>query len=244
VTADEVRGLAEKFYGPLRNSEPPNARTRTAEPPPIAERRVVMRDDRATSPVWQRRYLAPAEDRIDGRQARALDMLASILGGGNTSRLYRKLVVEQQLAAYAGAWYNGDMLDYGGFALYAAPNPGVDPAKLETAIDAILDDIKANGVRPDELELARNKSLADTVYLLDRQSSLARAFGTALTTGQSVKQVLNFDKDLDAVTADDVKAAAQQVLDARASVTGLLLPTGKASVNAITPPPQPGAIQN
>jgi zinc protease len=244
VTADEVKALAEKYYGPLKNTAPPNPRIRTPEPPPIAERRVILRDDRATSPVWQRRYLAPAEDHVEGRQARALDMLASILGGGNNSRLYRQLVVEQQLAAYAGSWYNGDALDYGSFALYAAPNPGVDPAKLEAAIDAVIEDIKTKGVSVDELNLARNASLADTVYLLDRQSSLARVFGTALSTGQSVAQVLKFDKDLDAVTADDIKAAAQQVLQAKASVTGLLLPTGKVAAGAITPPPEPAAIEN
>ena len=244
VAADEVKALAGKYYGGLKNPLPPLPRVRTPEPPPIAERRVVLRDDRASSPVWQRRYLAPAEDRTEGHEARTYDMLASILGGGSTSRLYRKLVVDQQLAAYAGAWYSGDALDYGSFALYAAPNPGVDPTRLETAIDAILDDIKTNGVSKEELELARNKSLAEIVYMLDQQSALARAFGTSLTTGQSVEHVLNVDKDLDAVTAEDVKIAALRLLDIKASVTGLLLPTANATASTVPPPPQPGAIEN
>ena len=77
----------------------------------------------------------------------ALDVLADILGAGSRGRLYKKLVVEQQLAAFSGAWYSGDALDYGDFGVYASPNPGVDTDKLEAAIDAGADDVQsdANG---------------------------------------------------------------------------------------------------
>ena len=245
VTDAEVKALATKYFGGLKNTIVPEPRLRTAEPKPIAERRVILKDDRVAAASWQRSYLAPAEALAPGSQAPALDVLADILGGGTSSRLYRKLVVEQQLAAYAGSWYSGDALDYGSFGVYAAPNPGVDPAKLETAVDAILADVIDKGVTQDELDTTRTRSLAESVYLLDQQETLARIFGTALVTGQSVRHVLDSDKYLDTLTPKDIQDAAKAVLDIRASVTGLLLPTAKGQQSGTaTQPVLPGAIQN
>ena len=60
VTAEEVKTLAEKHYGPLQNRKPVAERRRTMEPPPNAERRVTMRDARASAPSWQRQYMTAA----------------------------------------------------------------------------------------------------------------------------------------------------------------------------------------
>ncbi len=70
-----------------------------------------MKDARAASPTVQRSYLAPSYATATGSEAEALDVLAEILGGGTQAGSIRKLVVEQKIAAYAGAWYSGDALD-------------------------------------------------------------------------------------------------------------------------------------
>jgi zinc protease len=245
VAPEEIRTLAAKYYGGLRNPFPPEERVRTSEPQPNAERRVIMRDARAASPIWQRSYLAPAEPKAKGRESLALEILADILGGGTHGRLYRQLVVEQKLAAYVGAWYSGDALDYGSFGFYGAPNQGVAMEKIEAAIDAIIAGLLKTGVTQDELDSSRNRSIADSVYLLDQQETLARIFGTALVTGQSVQDVLNWDRDIEHVTIDDIRAAAKSVLDIKGSVTGILLPesagqTAEAPAEATLP----GTIQN
>lgn len=224
VTPDEVKALAERTYGKLVNKRPLEARTRTPEPPAVAERRVIMRDARATTVYWQRSYLAPAARLVPQREELAISLLAEVLGGSSQSRLYRSLTIDKKLAAYAGAFYSADALDYGSFALYAAPNPGVDPAAVEKEIDAVLADIVKNGITQDELDRTRNHAIAEATYLVDSQDALARVFGTALATGQTVDDVLHWDRDMATVTIGDVKAAAAKVLDLRASVTGLLLP--------------------
>ena len=190
VTVDEVRTLAETFYGGLANTFTPAPRKRTAEPTPIAARRIEMSDPRTPTPVFQRQYLAPSYSSDDARMAEALDVLAEILGGGTQSRFYQELVIKRKIAAYAGSWYLGDAADYGNFGFYAAPNPGQDIAKLETAMDEIVSRLVKDGVTQAELDLTRNKLLADTVYALDSQAALARMFGVALSTGQSVADVL------------------------------------------------------
>ena len=95
---------------------------------------------------------------------------------------------------------------------------------MEAEIDAVLDDVKANGITADELKRTKAKLIANLVYARDNQANLARAFGTALTTGMTVDDVLEWPDRIEAVKVEDVKAAAAKVLDIRRSVTGILLP--------------------
>ena len=228
VTPDEVKTLAERYYGPLENKRPAVERRRTTEPEPTAERRVIMRDARASSPSWQRQYLTASSRNLPAREELALSLLADIVGGGNQSRLYQKLTVEQKIAAYAGAWFSADMLDYGTLGVYAAPNTGVSVEQVEKAVDEVLAEVAAKGVTQEELDRSRNSVIASATYLLDSQDKLARLFGVALTTGQGIADVLNWEKDMATVTLEDVNEAARTAFARKASVTGILLPEAKA----------------
>ncbi len=228
VTADEVKTLAERHYGPLENRRPVAERSRTPEPPPNAERRVIMRDARASTPSWQRQYLTPAARNLPQREELAMSLLADVLGGGNQSRLYQKLTVEKKLTAYAGAWFSADMLDYGTLGVYAAPNTGVTVEEVEKAVDEVLADVAAKGITQEELDRSRNSVTASATYLLDSQDALARLFGAALTTGQTIDDVMNWEKDIAQVTLDDVNKAARTAFDRKASVTGVLLPEAQS----------------
>ncbi len=228
VRPEEVKALAERHYGPLKNKRPMAERTRAEEPPPNAERRVTMRDARASSPSWQRQYITSAARHLPQREELAMSLLAEIVGGSNQSRFYQKLNIDKKLAAFTGSWFDADQLDHGTFGLYASPNPGVTVEDLEQAVDAILEDVATRGVTQEELDRSRNSMIASAVYLLDSQDRLARIFGTSLATGQTVEDVLNWDKDLATVTVDDVNKAARLLLDRKASVTGVLLPEAKS----------------
>ena len=224
VEPGQVKAMAEKYYGVLENTFTPTARQRTAEPEPIAARRVTMLDQRAASPTIQRSYLAPSYATANGREALALDLLSDILGGGTQSRLYKGLVVEQKTSSYAGAWYTGDQLDSGTFGVYGAPNPGVEVGQLEAAIDAVLAGIVKNGVTQQELDRVRNQAIAERVYTLDDQATLARMAGVALMTGLSARSIFDRDIEIEKVTVGDIKQAAEKFLVLKRSVTGILLP--------------------
>ena len=224
ATPEQVKELAEKYYGVLKNTFTPSARQRTQEPEPIAARRVTLVDARAATPVVQRSYLAPSYAAASGREAMALDLLADILGNGTQSRIYKGLVVEQKIAAMGGAWYTGDQLDSGTFGVYGAPNPGIDLGKVEAAIDAVLADVLKNGVTQKELDRVRNQAIAERVYSLDNQAALARMAGVALTTGLSARSIFDRDVEMEKVTLDDIKLAAAKIIVLKRSVTGILLP--------------------
>jgi zinc protease len=185
----------------------------------------------------QRSYLSVSYATADKGEAEALDVLAEALGGGSTSRLYKRLVVEKRLASYAGAWYSGDGLDSGTFGVYGSPNPGGKVEPVEAEIDAVLDDVRANGITAEELERTKATLIANTVYARDNQSNLARSFGIALTTGMTVADVLEWPDRIEAVKLEDVKAAAAKVLDIRRSVTGVLLPAPGFSGGSAEPTP-------
>jgi zinc protease len=229
VTMDEVKKLAEEHYGRLANTFDVKPRERAKEPDPVAPRRLTVTDARAASPIVQREYLSVSYATAEKGEAEALDVLAEALGGGSTSRLYKRLVVEKRLASYVGAWYSGDGLDSGTFGVYGSPNPGGKVEPVEAEIDAVLNDVKANGITAEELKRTKAKLIANTVYARDNQGNLARAFGTALTTGMTVTDVLEWPDRVDAVKLEDVKAAAAKVLDIRGSVTGILLPAAGSS---------------
>jgi zinc protease len=223
VSGDEVKELAEATYGKVAPVVEIGPRRRPQEPPPVAARQVTLADPRVELPSLQRSYLVPSTTTAKPGEGEALEVLGYILGQGNTSRLNRTLVVEREVAVSAGGWYSGSALDASKFAVYGSPKPGVTLPQLEAAIDAVIDEVVARGVTADELDRARNRLLADAIYVRDSQSSMARWFGAALTTGSTVQKVLTWPERIGAVTAEAVQAAAKNWLEKRRSVTGYLI---------------------
>jgi zinc protease len=188
----------------------------------MAARRVAMQDPKVATPSVQRAYLAPAYGTGTKSTAEALEVLAELLGGSTTSRLYRDLVVDQKVAAQAGASYNGDSRDSGEFMVYAAPVPGGSVDAAEAALDGALAKLLNDGVTAEEVARAKNRLIATNVYALDSQFRLAYLFGVALTAGRSVDDVIEWEKRIEAVTPEEVTAAARAVLQLNRSVTGVL----------------------
>ncbi len=224
VTAGEVRRLAEQHYGPIP-ARPVPARARLIEPPHIAPREVVLEDARAGSPSWSRRYLAPSYTAGETEHAYALQVLAELLGGGATSRLYSELVVEGESAASAGAFYDPGRLDLSTFGVWVSPRPGVEVDDAAAAVEAQIELLLTEGVAEDEVERAKQRMLDSVIFAQDSFSTVARIFGAALSSGQDVADVENWPARVRAVTVEQVEAAARAVLRREQSTTGILLPT-------------------
>jgi zinc protease len=224
VTPEEVKRLAEQTYGKVPANPDVDGRVRPSEPPQIAARRLELKDPRAGNASFHRYYIAPSYTTAKPGQAEALDLLLKIVADGSTSRLYRKLVVEEKIAATSGGDFSGWGLDSGAISLYAVAANGVGLAKVEEAVDEVLNEVRAKGVTAAELERAKKTFLADFVYESDNQASLARRYGWGLAVGRGVSDIENWPAAISKVTVDDVKKAAAEFLDERRSVTGWLLP--------------------
>ena len=229
IDSATVRELAEATYAkiPSRGEQP--ARQRPQEPEPRVNRLVSLSDEKVEQPSHQRVYLVPSYTTAAKGEAEALELLAHLLGGGQTSLLYKALVVDRKSAVMAGSYYMGTSLDQTRFWVYAIPSPDVTLEDLDDQVCGVIADLIRDGVKTEDLERAKTRLIADAVYAQDSQTSLARWYGAALTTGATVQDVLDWPNRMDAVTAEDVRAAAEKYLERKRSVLGFLLPETKAA---------------
>jgi zinc protease len=223
VDAAEIRPMVERAYGAIP-AQPAIAaqRVRPQEPEPAAPRTVTLSDPRVEQAGLRRYYLVPSATTAPG-ESLALDVLAQLMGGGSNSYLYRALVVERPLAISAGAGYQGTSLDPSQFSIAVSPKPGVEFSQIEQAIDGVIADMIQNPARAEDLERVKTQLIAAAIYAQDSQATLARWYGGALTTGLGIDDIRNWPDRIRAVTAEQVRNAAQKWLDRKRSVTGYLI---------------------
>ena len=223
VVPDEVRQLAEKNYGPSPANPELGPRARPQEPPQIAARRLSYRDERVAQPYMTRSYLAPERDPGDQSTAAALTLLAEILGGGQTSVLTQKLQFETSTAVYAAAFYDGLSLDDSSFGFAVVPSAEVTLQAAEEALDQALAEFFEAGVDLEQLERIKTQFAASDIYARDNVQGLANSYGAALTSGLGLSDIHAWPDIIQAVTAEDIMAAAKDVLRDAGSVTGWLM---------------------
>jgi zinc protease len=224
VTPDEVRKMAQDAYGKVaaRELQP---RAEFTEPPRLAETRMTITRADARVPLFNRIYRVPSYAQGRPGQAEGLETYAQLLGGDQTSILYRVLVEQKRLATDAGASYDGYARDAGEFSVYAVPRPGVSLEALEKAVDQVLG-VNALAL-PRDADLARAKTqlIASVTYRRDSQFALATAYGQALTIGLTVDDVNEWPARIRAVNAEGVLKAAGS-LSRKEAVTAYLVPGG------------------
>ncbi|MCB1479356.1 MAG: insulinase family protein [Rhodobiaceae bacterium] len=233
VNADEVKQLAEETYGKLERRAEPPPRLRPEEPVHRTHRMVRLESPLVTQPSLTRSYVVPSYTTADRKglagEAEALDLFAELLAGGSTSALYQKLVVEEKVAVSIGGYYRGTALDDGELVFFATPAPETTLEQLEAAIDREMAAFLKSEITEETLARVKRSVIATSVYAQDSQQTLARVFGTALTTGRSVEDVLGWTDRIRAVTADQILSVGLKYLDKNQSATGYLLPAPEAS---------------
>jgi len=222
IKPDEVRSLAEGTYGVIAARGERPERTRPREPDPVAARHITVADPKVEQPTLQRLYLVPSCRNASNRDCYSLELLAEVIGGGPTSFLYRKLVLERGIAVNAGAWYMSSAMEDTRFCVYAVPAQGVSLQDLEKAVDEELGTIPDEALDPDAIERAKTRLVAETIYSTDSQSSLARIYGSALAIGETIEEVCRWPSEIESVLEADLTSVAERYLVLRRSVTGYL----------------------
>ena len=222
VTLEDVRPLAEKYYGAIPKS-PDVSRLTLRDPPQKTERRVTLHDERVRQPEWNRTYVVPSYKTGATADVHALEVLAQIIGGGATSRIYRQMVVDRALAASAGAWYDPSKRGPARLTLYASPRSGVSLEAVEEAMEAVLREVVEGGVTEEEIKRAKDGMLAEVVYARNSLSTGARVLGEALAIGLSIEDVEEWPERIQSVTKTQIDKVAREVLSGDSAVTALLL---------------------
>ncbi len=160
ITADRAFALAEQYFGDIAPG--PDTPPVPAGVPTLAGDVRLSLEDRVELP---RVYLAWHSPALFNHGDAELDLLADALGGGKTSRLYRALVVDQQIATEVTAVQSSREL-CGMFQVVATAAPGVTLDRLAEAIHASLAEIRQTPVGEDELRRSQVQAEAHFIYRL------------------------------------------------------------------------------
>ena len=229
VTAKTARPLIEKHFANLKPKDIPKKRIRPKVPKAIGDTKMTLHHATIRQPSFTKMFIAPSFQHHK-KDALALQVMEQILSGGATTRLYKKLVVEEKKAISANFSYNATALDYGTISLSATPtddNQDLDNLiqDIENEIQSIIDD----GVSPQELNDAKQQLIDSAVYARDSLSGPAMIIGQNITTGSTLDDIENWPEMIKAITAEDIQNAAATYLNfqnpwLRPPVTGYLYP--------------------
>ena len=216
ATADEVFALAEEYFGGLAAQEPPQP-IRTSEPQQSGERRLLIEAD-ATTPLLHVAFHAGS---ATDPETLPMSVLLNILIGGDSSRLHRAFVEDEQIAlAISGFQMEG--IDPGLVYFYLTLPPDTDIDHVASRLLEELGRVARNGVSDDELQKARSTMIADYWHGLSTIDGKASAIGNAEVILGDYQRAFALPNELAAVTASDVQAVAEKVFDRKKMTVGVL----------------------
>ena len=221
TNADQVVALARKYIEPIP-SQPPPPPIRTKEPEQQGERRVTL-EKPAQLGALAVAYHVPQSNHPD---TAVIEVLNDILTGGQSSRLYKRLVDTDQLALAAQA-SGENHFDPGLWTFFVQPRAGVDTAKIEKVLFEELDKLQTTPVTDAELRKAKNRLQTRFYQGLQTIAGRANAIGSYEVFRGGYDKLLNAGKEWEAVTAADITRVAKQYLKSTNRTVGTLIPARK-----------------
>jgi len=227
----KTKQLVEKYFGPLKSgAEVPRVMVKT--PVITAERRKTVQDNVQLPRVYMSWLTSPIFKPGDAEA----DIAASALGGGKSSRLYKKLVYEKQLALDVEAEQQSLTLR-SVFQIQATARPGVKPEDLEKAIDEELAAFRKSGPKAEEMKRARNGIETRTISgleILNGVANLLNSYNHYLGTPDFLATDISRYEN---ATPEAVQAFAEQQLKPDARVVVYAVP-GKPDLGPEVPTPK------
>ncbi len=217
---DQVLKLISEAFAGIKNGPKPPPLT-DLEPPQDGTRRVELKHA-ANLPAFEEAYHVP---NIVSPDAYALEIASEILSDGQSSRLYKKLVVEKQMVVDIGAGYDMTSFDPGLFVVSAQMRPGIKAADTQVEVEKELAAMRDAPVGAEELQKAKNLEQAQFVFGQDSVMREAEMLGVYEMLGD-YRNVDKYLDGIDKVTAADVQRVAKTYLVATNMTEGVLVPTG------------------
>ncbi len=219
VDPREVKRLAEAYFGrfPARPAPPPL----TFEEPPQTETREITLQ-LPSQPWYLEGFHRPAITHPDHV---VYQLISSILSDGRTSRLYKSLVDEQQLAltAQSSNGFPGDRFE-NIMLFYALTAPGHTVDEVAQALDAELENLRSQPVAPEDLERVKTQARAGLLRTLESNQGMASLLPEYDAKTGSWVNLFEELKAIDAVTAEDVQRVAQSTFRPENRTIGRILP--------------------
>jgi zinc protease len=218
VSAEEIFQLCEKMIEPIP-SHPPPPPVVTVEPEQKGERRLVLHKT-SQLPLVMMGYHVPQSNSTDYY---ALNILRTVLFQGESSRMYQRLVDQDQTALGVSSAFQ-PAFDPTIAIVIAQPKQGIDPAVCEKAIYEELDKAKSAPISDRELEKAKNIRLVEFYKQMQTINGRANTIGTYEVFFGDYHRLFDAAKNYAAVTKEDVQRVAKTYFGANNRTVATLLP--------------------
>jgi zinc protease len=218
VKADNLFQLAEKYMEPIPAHDPPPP-VRTVEPKQLGERRIAVHKF-AQLPIIEIGYHVP---QAQGPDYYTLELLQALLTTGESSRLYRSLVDQQQLAVQVQSGHEATIDPYL-FTFTVQPRQGVVPEKAEQALYAEVDKLKTAAVDDHELQKAKNQVISSYYRSLRSINRRANVIGRYQVLFGDYHKLANVEQEFNKVSAADIQRAAKEYFDVNNRTVATLIP--------------------
>jgi predicted Zn-dependent peptidase len=206
VTPAQVMPLMGKYFGRLPKKPDPEELA-TVEPPQRAERQVLL-SERA-QPIYIEGYHKPSAR--DVKAEPVFDALQDLMSNGRTSRLYRTLVRDKKIAAFAGGFNDFPGAKYPDmFVFFAVPTPGHTPQEVRDAMRSEIERLKTEDITDEELETVKTRVKADLIRQLGSNQGLAQQLGTAQAVLGDWREVFREVDRINQVSKADIRQVATQ----------------------------------
>jgi zinc protease len=205
VTVNQVKELATKWFGPIPAGKKA-VRNLPAEPVQ-QERRFLQVEAQVPASAFYKTYQMPGRFHEDYF---AIDLLSDMLGRGQSSRLYSKLVKEKEVFTALSSYLMGS-IDPGLLVISGRVKEGVTLEQAEAEVNKVVDELLAHGVQEEELQKVKNQ--AETTFEFDEVEVMNRAMNLAFASLSGDAGRVNRERDMmDAVTVEDIRRVAVIVL--------------------------------
>ena len=205
LKASEAMPVIEKYFSRIPARPRPDEFT-TTEPPQNSERRVVLHEQ--SQPLYLEGYHRPDYRSADDQ---VYDAIADLMSNGRTSRLYRALVRDKQIASDSAGFTGLPGNKYPHlFAFYAFPLPGHKTQEVADAIHAEIERLKKEDISDDELKMIKTRAKANLIRSLGSNEGLAFALGLNQARYDDWRELFRGVDRIEKVTKADIRRVANQ----------------------------------
>jgi len=215
---EDLLSKIEKAFGPIPKGVAPD-QEKGRESLQLGERRIVVKKE-AQLPSLVMGYHVP---NLKGRDSYVLEVIAALLSGGKTSRLYQSLVREKQLVLSADADHSLLSRDPSLFYLWADPLPGKEVADVEKALDQEVERLQRELIHERELEKVKNQLESSFIFAQDSLffQAMVLARYEIVSTWRAVDDYI---PSIRSVTPADIQRVASKYLIPDNRTVGILVP--------------------
>ena len=217
LKASEAMPVVEKYFSRIPSRPKPDTAT-TTEPPQDSERTVVLHEQ--SQPLYLEGYHRPDYRSPDDQ---VYDAIADLMSNGRTSRLYRALVRDKQIASDSAGFTGLPGNKYPHlFAFYAFPIPGHKPQEMAAAIHAELERLKNEDISDEELKMIKTRAKATLIRSLGSNEGLAFALGLNEARYDDWRELFRSVDRIEKVTKADIRRVANETFVPENRTVGII----------------------